>query len=195
MIVAIIIACEVGFWVLIVLGLVARYVLRLKRTGLTLLALTPVVDVILLVVTAMDLISGATATVFHGIAAIYLGFSVAYGHKMISWADRHFAYRFAHGPRPIKRYGRHYALECWKDVARTVLAVAVALGTIWLLTVIVENQARTSALTDLTNVFFLVIVIEVLWALGYTVWPKKVPALSQRSTEHANVTRGQQPKA
>ena len=83
MIVAIIIACEVGFWVLIVLGLVARYKLRLRRTGLTLLALTAAVDVILLVVTAMDLISGATATVFHGIAAIYLGFSVAYGHKII----------------------------------------------------------------------------------------------------------------
>ena len=76
-----------------------------------------------------------------------------------------------------------------------MLAVAVALGTLWLLTVIVENQSRSSALTDLTNVFFLVIVIEVLWALGYIVWPKKVPALSQRSTGHANVTCGQQPKA
>ena len=179
MIVAIIIACEIGFWVLIVLGLIARYVLRLRRTGLTLLASTPVVDVVLLVVTAMDLISGATATVFHGIAAIYLGFSVAYGHKMISWADRHFAYRFANGPRPIKRYGWDYALDCWKDVARTLLAVAVALGTIWLLTVIVDNHARTSALTDLTEVFILVVAIEVLWALGYTVWPKKVPASSQ----------------
>ena len=195
MIVAIIIACEVGFWVLIVLGLVARYVLRLKKTGLTLLAMTPVVDVILLVVTAMDLISGATATVFHGLAAIYLGFSVAYGHNIITWADRHFAYRFADGQQPIKRCGWNYALECWKDVARTALAVAVALGTIWLLTVIVDNQARTSALTDLNSVFVLVIVIEVLWALGYTVWPKKVPTSSQRVDGHANGTYGQQPKA
>lgn len=132
MIIAIIIACEVGFWVLIVLGLIARYVLRLKKTGVALLATTPVVDVILLVVTAIDLTSGATATIFHGIAAIYLGFSVAYGHKMITWADRHFAHRFANGPQPIKLHGRGYAIECWKDVARTALAVAVAWGTIWL---------------------------------------------------------------
>ncbi|WP_277870680.1 hypothetical protein [Cryobacterium sp. Sr3] len=40
MIIAIIVASEIGFWVLIALGLVARYMLRLKRTGLTLLAMT-----------------------------------------------------------------------------------------------------------------------------------------------------------
>ncbi|WP_105034841.1 hypothetical protein [Cryobacterium aureum] len=194
MIIAIIIACEVGFWVLIVLGLVARYVLRLKRTGLTLLAMTPVVDVILLVVTAMDLMSGATATVFHGVAAIYLGFSVAYGHKMIAWADRHFAYRFANGPELIKLYGRGYAVECWKDVARTALAVAVALGTIWLLTVVVDNETRTSALSDLNSIFLLVVAIEVLWALGYTLWPKKRPTLSPLVDVPANGTSGQQSK-
>ena len=192
MIIAIIVASEIGFWVLIALGLVARYMLRLKRTGLTLLAMTPVVDVILLVVTAMDLTSGATATVFHGIAAIYLGFSVAHGHKMIAWADRHFAYRFANGPQPIKLYGRGYAVECWKDVARTALAVAVALGTIWLLTVVVDNETRTSALNDLNSIFLLVVAIEVLWALGYTLWPKKRPTLSPLVDVHANATSGQQ---
>jgi len=86
-ILAIIVGCEIGFWVLILLGLCARYVVRLRRTGLVLLAMTPVVDVVLLTATAADLMAGATATVFHGIAAIYLGFSIAYGHKMISWAD------------------------------------------------------------------------------------------------------------
>lgn len=195
MIIAIIIGCEVGFWVLIVLGLGARYVLRLKKTGLTLLAMTPVVDIILLVATAMDLISGATATVFHGIAAIYLGFSVAYGHKMITWADLHFAHRFANGPAPIKLYGRGYAVECWKDVARTALAVTVALGTIWLLTLVVDSSDRTSALNELNSIFMLVFSIEVLWALGYTLWPKKPPTLTRLNDLHANGTSVQQPKS
>ena len=176
MIIAIIIGCEVGFWVLIVLGLVARYVLRLKKVGLTLLAMTPIVDIILLVATAIDLISGATATVFHGIAAIYLGFSVAYGHKMITWADLLFAHRFANGPAPIKLYGPRYAVECWKGVARTGVAVTVALGIIWLLTLVVDSSDRTSALNALNSIFILVFSVEVVWALGYTLWPKKQPA-------------------
>ena len=188
MIIAIIIGCEIGFWVLIVLGLIARYILRLKKTGFALLAMTPVVDIILLVATAMDLTLGATATVFHGIAAIYLGFSVAYGHKMITWADRRFAHRFANGPPPISLYGWGYTLECWKDVARSAVAVAVALGTIGLLTVVVDDETKTRALHQLNGIFLLVLSIEVLWALGYTLWPKKTPAAARLVDGHENAT-------
>ncbi|WP_174844549.1 hypothetical protein [Cryobacterium serini] len=194
MIIAIIIGCEVGFWVLIVLGLVARYVLGLKKTGLTLLAMTPIVDIILLVTAAMDLISGATATIFHGIAAIYLGFSVAYGHKMITRADLHFAHRFAKGSAPIKLYGPRYAVECWKDVARTGLAVTVALGTIWLLTLVVDSSDRTSALNELNSIFLLVFCLEVVWALGYTLWPKKLPTSTRLVNVDVETTPAQQTK-
>ena len=189
--IAIIIGCEIGFWVLIVLGLAARYVLRLKRTGLALLATTPVVDIVLLAATATDLMSGATATVFHGIAAIYLGFSVAYGHKMIKWADVHFAHRFANGPSPVKLYGRAYTVECWKDVVRTSLAVAIGVGVLWLLTLVVDSVARTSALSDLNGILALIFSAEVLWALGYTVWPKKQPIPSRSGGLHPSSTAGQ----
>ncbi|TFD27925.1 hypothetical protein [Cryobacterium cryoconiti] len=181
MILAIIVGCEVGFWVLIVLGLCARYLFRLRRTGLVLLALTPVVDIVLLTATAADLMNGATATVFHGIAAIYLGFSVAYGHKMITWADSRFAHRFADGPAPVKRYAWAYAAECWKDVARTALAVLIAAGTLWLLTLVVDDPEKTQALTDLYRILAVIFGAEVLWALGYTVWPKSQPATAQPS--------------
>ena len=36
----------------------------------------------------------------HGLAAAYLGFSVAFGHSMVRWADQRFAHRFAGGPPP-----------------------------------------------------------------------------------------------
>ena len=191
MIIAIIIGCEIGFWVLIVLGLAARYLLRLKKTGLALLAMTPVVDIVLLAATAIDLMSGATATVFHGIAAIYLGFSVAYGHKMIKWADVHFAYRFANGPSPVERYGWAYTVECWKNVVRTLLAVAIGAGTLWLLTLVVDSVTRTSALSDLNGVLVLIFSVEVLWALGYTVWPKRQPSSTRSGDLHASSTAGQ----
>lgn len=178
-ILAIIIACEVGFWVLILLGLLARYPLRRRRLGLVLLALTPVVDVVLLAATAIDLSRGATATTFHGIAAIYLGFSVAYGHKMITWADSHFAYRFAGGPAPRKRYGAAHTAESWRDVARTILAAAIAAGVLWGLILISGDPARASALVGMFRILGIIAAIELIWAISYTFWPKKAPALTR----------------
>jgi hypothetical protein len=184
MILAIIIGCEVGFWVLIVLGLIARYLLRLRRTGVVLLAMTPVVDLILLAATALDLMAGATATVFHGIAAIYLRFSVAYGHKMISWADMGFAHQFAFGPAPVKRYGWQYTSEAWKDVARTTLAVSIAAGTLWQITILVDDAAKTSALSGLNGIFAVIFAADLLWALGYSIWPKAQAATTPVGKVH-----------
>ena len=70
LILTVIIACEIGFWVFVVLGLLARYVLRRPRTGFVLLAMTPVVDLVLLTAVIINLQGGGTATFFHGLAAL-----------------------------------------------------------------------------------------------------------------------------
>ena len=54
--------------------------------------------------TAIDLRGGADATGAHSLAALYLGFSIGYGHRMITWADTRFAHRFAGGPAPVRRF-------------------------------------------------------------------------------------------
>ena len=107
MIVHLIIACEIMFWVFIAAGLAARYLLRRKTLGAALLICAPLVDVVLLVATALDLRGGGEANFTHGLAAAYIGFSVAFGHSLISWADARFAYRFAGGPAPVAppKYG------------------------------------------------------------------------------------------
>jgi hypothetical protein len=171
--VALIVACEIGFWILVVLGLVARYPLRRRRLGLVLLALTPAVDVVLLVATGIDLRGGASATFAHGLAAIYLGFSLAYGHKMIAWADTRFAYHFAGGPAPVKLYGGAYARECWRDVVRTTAAVVIAAGTIAGLVAMVDDPARTTALSARYAILGLILAAEILWAASYTIWPRR----------------------
>ena len=125
MLVVVIVACEVLFWVFLVAGLSARYLLRRPRLGAVLLALSPAADLVLLGATALDLRGGATATFAHGLAAIYLGFSLAYGRTLIRWADVRFAHRFAGGDAPRKKYGMEYARACWLDVARSALAVAI----------------------------------------------------------------------
>ncbi len=176
LVLAVIVACEVGFWVLIGAGLLARYPLRRPRLGLVLLALTPVVDVVLLAATVLDLRHGATASVAHGLAAVYLGFSLAYGHAMIRWADVRFAHWFAGGPPPVKRYGAAYARQCWTDVVRSASAAAVAAGLLLLLERLVDDAARTEALRGLYPVLGVVLAVELVWAVSYTLWPRREPA-------------------
>ncbi|KKI21425.1 MULTISPECIES: hypothetical protein [unclassified Leucobacter] len=176
MIYAIIIGCEIAFWVLIAAGLAARYLLRRPRLGAALLLLTPVVDLVLLAAAAIDLRGGGRADFAHTLAAIYLGFSVAYGHRMVKWADVRFAHRFAGGPAPVRLSGSAYALKCWKDVPFTLLAVGIAAGLLWLLTAIAPDPAQVTALGDTYRILGIILGIDVIWAISYTIWPKKAPA-------------------
>ena len=97
-----IVGCEVAFWLVLLLSLVARYLLHRELLSQWLLRSLPAIDLLLLVVTALDLSSGTTATTAHGLAAVYVGFTIAFGSVAVQWADAHFAYRFASGPAPAK---------------------------------------------------------------------------------------------
>jgi hypothetical protein len=99
---AVIAACEVGFWVLLAAGMVTRYLFRLPRVGMVLLASVPLVDVVLLVASIIDLRQGGEPSFKHSLAAIFIGISVAFGHQSIKWADSWAAHKFAGAPRPVK---------------------------------------------------------------------------------------------
>lgn len=99
---ALILACEVGFWLVLLAALVVRYLLSKERLSRALLLCLPLIDLLLLLFTAMDLRRGSTATFAHGLAAAYVGFTVAFGGMAVKWADAHFAHRFAAGPVPPK---------------------------------------------------------------------------------------------
>lgn len=175
-IIVVIIACEIGFWVFVTLGLLARYVLRLPRLGAVLLIMTPVVDLVLLAAVIINLQTGGTATFFHALAALYLGISIAYGHKMITWADARFAHRFASGPAPSKAHGLTYTKERWKDVARTGAAAGIAAAILWLLIALADNPASATQLQRLIPVLAIWFTIDLIVAIIYTAAPKKKPA-------------------
>lgn len=123
-----IIGAEVAFWVLLVLGLLARYALKLKRTSTALLISVPLVDVVLIILVGLDLSRGSEPTSVHGLAAVYLGFSVGFGHYIVSRADGWFAHRFADGPRPSRppRTGPAKVRHEWQDWLRVLTAWAIA---------------------------------------------------------------------
>ncbi|MEO6880841.1 MAG: hypothetical protein ABI181_07830 [Mycobacteriaceae bacterium] len=175
-ILVIIVTCEVAFWVAIALGLVARYPLHRPRLGLVVLASVPLIDLALLVATAMHLRAGATAGVEHGVAAIYIGFSLAYGHRLIAWADVRFAHRFADGPPPQQLFGADYARHCWGDVLRTSVAAVVAGGLTAGLVGWIGDPARTQELSQNYRWLALVWILDLLWASSTVLWPRRAPA-------------------
>lgn len=84
MVLGAIVVCEIVFWVFLAAGMAARYVLRRPRLGLALLLGSPIVDLALLALTAVDLHRGGAATQVHALAATYLGATVGFGSA--SWS-------------------------------------------------------------------------------------------------------------
>lgn len=188
MILAFIVACEVAFWVAIALGLVARYPLHRPRLGLLVLACVPLIDLALLVATAAHLRAGATAGVEHGVAAIYIGFSLAYGHRLIAWADVRFAHRFADGPPPQQLFGADYTRHCWGDVARTSVAAVVAGGLTAGLVGWIGDPARTQELSQNYRWLVLVWSLDLLWAISTVVWPRRAPDAQELTVASGQTT-------
>ncbi|MBD0424243.1 hypothetical protein AB0L35_03425 [Streptomyces sp. NPDC052309] len=184
MIVTLIIACEIGFWVLLAAGLSFRYLLRMPRTGMALLLAEPLLEVVLLVVTALDLKNGADPSWKHGLAALYIGYTVGHGHRTVKWLDGHAAHRIDGRPLPRPpRYGMARALHEGKVWLGTVVAAAVATGLLRLAMWYVDDPARTGSLESWQYTAWRVAGIHGLIALSYAIWPKKAPAAGPGPSE------------
>ncbi|GAA3338198.1 hypothetical protein GCM10020358_17400 [Amorphoplanes nipponensis] len=172
--VALIVACEIGFWVLLGAALVARYPLRARALSTALLLAVPLVDVVLLAATVVDLRRGGTAGVTHGLSAVYLGISVAFGHQLVAGADQWFAHRFAGGPAPVRppRTGRAHAARERRQWLRHALAYALAAAVLAVLTLAVGDPGRTAALWSVLGPWTLVLVIDFVVSFSYTVSPR-----------------------
>ncbi|MCZ7433691.1 hypothetical protein [Streptomyces sp. WMMC1477] len=177
MLVALIIAAEIGFWILLALGLSLRYLARMPRAGLAVLLCEPLLELVLLVASALDLRDGGEPGWRHGLAAVYIGFTLTHGHYLVRWGDARFAHRFAGGPPPVKppRYGRARALHEWKMSARAVGAAAIAAallqGAIWF----VGDGGDVDPLRMWQTRMAWVVVIALIIAASYTIWPKQPP--------------------
>lgn len=168
-----IVACEIGFWVVILAGLVTRYLFNRKRLGLFFLALTPVVDLVLLLVTAADLYNGATATQVHAIAAIYLGVSIAFGKSMIHWADERFVYYVKkQGPKPARRTGWAHAKHSLKGSLQHVLAFLIGGAFLAAMIYVINDPAKTEALSGMLKLWAVILGVDFIISISYFIWPR-----------------------
>ncbi|MDX8047234.1 hypothetical protein SH601_14775 [Gracilibacillus sp. S3-1-1] len=168
------IACEIGFWIVIILGLFTRYVLKKNKLGLFFLALTPVIDLILLIITGVDLYRGATATTAHAIAAVYIGVSIVFGKSMIKWADERFRYYVTkEGPKPIKLYGIEYSKHYLKRWGKHVFSYLIGAGILAGVILLINDSSRTEALLRVLQIWTLALGIDLVISVSYFNWPRK----------------------
>jgi len=127
------------------------------------------IDVALLVATTMDLSRGANATFVHGLAAAYIGFSIAFGGVSIRWADSWFAHKFADG-EALANAPTHgwelirYELIWW---LRCVLAVAVTQFLVFLAIIYIDDPIRSE---ELNLWFTLPLATVALWFIFGPLW-------------------------
>jgi hypothetical protein len=174
LVVAFIVAAEIAFWLLLLAGLTLRYPLRRPREGLALLAATPLVDLALLVATTLDLHRGGEAALPHALAAVYIGVSVAWGKRIIRWADMRFAYRFAGGPPPERppRSGSEHAARERREWLRHLAAWAIGTALLGIGVLVAGDTDRASALLGVAGVWTFVLAIDFVISFSYTLWPR-----------------------
>ncbi|MGO4541804.1 hypothetical protein [Paenibacillus sp. 2TAB19] len=181
MITAFIIGCEIGFWVFVLAGLLFRYIFKLPKLGAILLVCTPLIDLALIIAAVSDLKDGATATTMHGVAAIYIGVSVAFGHRMIRWADSRFAFRFAGGPPPEgkPKFGKEHAK--YERVAwfHHLLAWAIGCAILYGMILFVGDASRTESLLGTIRIWSIILAIDFVISISYTFSPRKQKTLEQ----------------
>ncbi|MGM8216269.1 hypothetical protein ACLIA0_11925 [Bacillaceae bacterium W0354] len=169
-----IVACEIGFWVFIIAGLVTRYIFNQKKVGLFLLAMTPVVDLILIIVTGIDIYQGAVPTIAHGIAPIYIAISIIFGKSMIKWADERFLYYVKReGAKPVRRIGIDHAKHSMKGSLQHVLAFIIGGAMLLFMIYYIGNNTDTMALQETLKVWGVIVIIDIVISISYFIWPRE----------------------
>ncbi|QUQ68002.1 hypothetical protein [Kutzneria sp. CA-103260] len=180
MLLTLVIGSEVGFFVLLLAGLVVRYLVKMPRTGAVLLALSPLGYVAVLIAGAIDLARGGTSDIAHVFGAIVIGIVAVSGrhhlHAMDGWVRR----KLAKEPKP-RLYGAEFARKQRTDFYRrtgewAVVVVLLAGG----YALAGFDVLRGGALLAGIGFWTVVLVVDFIWSFSYTVFPRAVKTDSIR---------------
>ncbi|AQT74957.1 hypothetical protein B1K54_27890 [Streptomyces sp. fd1-xmd] len=172
-----IILCDILFWVLLAAGLAARYVKGWKRLGGGILLCVPLLDVVLLGATVISLKGGAEVGIWHGLSAAYLGFTVAFGHDTLRWADEKFGRRFGGVPETPREvlYGRDRVMREWRSWLRFLLAYTVSCALLIGMTWFVGGVERGALLLAWLNPLTKILIYSLVWPVIVTIRPGREP--------------------
>lgn len=174
MIIGIIFLCEILFWLAIIIGLSVRYIGKNEKLGFKILTLVPLIDLILLITAGYDMYMGATASIAHALAGVYIGVSLVFGKSMIQWADDRFLYYIVkNGEKPKKLVGSDYAKSQLKGWLKHVLAFIICSMLLMLTVFIVNDVPKTKALTDIITLWLAIIGLDFIFTMSYFIWKKK----------------------
>ncbi|MCS1349985.1 hypothetical protein [Mechercharimyces sp. CAU 1602] len=169
-----IVACEILFWVFIVSGLLVRYIWKKKKLSFLLLAASPFIDLMLLIITAVDLYNGATATIAHALAAVYIGVSLAFGKRMITWIDERLHYYILRGDQPPQhRFGWEHAKYEFSGWLRHLLAYMIGASLLLLTIAFVKDPTRTEVMSGMLMIWGIILTIDFVISTSYFLFPKK----------------------
>ncbi|SHF42444.1 hypothetical protein [Streptoalloteichus hindustanus] len=172
MFLAVVIGCEVGFWVLLLAGLLTRYLLRAPRVGAALLLLAAGTQVVLLVTGAVDLAGGSTASIAHVIAAVAVAIAAVSGRHHLHTADRWVRRRLGRDqeapapPLPPRAHARQKRRDFALRAAEWAVAMALLTGGAALADF---DQARSAALFGGMAIWTVVLVVDLVEALIPTI--------------------------
>ena len=172
-----IILAEIAFWIVISAGLVSRYIWKRQRLSIVLLALTPVIDLALLMLTAIDLRNGQTASVVHGIAAIYIGVSVAYGKTMIEWADEKFHQWILKQPKEKQAlFGKAKGIHELKLWIRHIVAYVIGSALLYGMIQYIGESGDTGVFWQMIKYWGIIVLIDGAISVSYILFPKEKKA-------------------
>jgi hypothetical protein len=166
------IGAEVGFAVLLLAGLTARYLLKLPRTGAALVALSPMGYVIVLIAGAVDRARGGAADLGHVLGAIFVGIVAVSGrhhlHAMDGWVRR----KLAREPKPRldgREHARQQRIGFYRRAGEWAVAIAL-LGGGYALTGF--DPTRGGPLLGGMALWTIVLGVDLVWSFSHTVFPR-----------------------
>ncbi len=145
-----------------------------------LLLCVPLLDVVLIVASLADVASGSPPGPVHGLAAVYLGFTVAFGHSMVRWADARFAHRFAGGPPPppVPRHGPAKVRYEWRAWGQALFAWVLALGVLQVFATVADTgvpDPLTWSADPMWSWAARTGVVVAVWFVGWPLWTTLFP--------------------
>lgn len=136
--------------------------------------MTPVTDLVLIIVTGIDIYHGATPTIAHSVAPAYLALSIVYGKSMIRWSDERFLYYVKReGEKPKRKIGMEYAKHSMSGTLKHILAYIFGGAILLLMIFYIGDKSKTEELWATLNFWGIVVLIDIFISITYFIWPRK----------------------